>query len=96
MNKLTKKFLKICKKAGYKRVAIGTYDSEIEACVGWPFEYRGSVFCSPDIKSYEWPAVWRIMREMGISGGAGNGQQHQFEGDLEMGSYDLTTLFREP
>lgn len=91
---LTQKFLRMCKKAGYRRISIGVKDSRIFACRGWPFEFENSVFASPNIRDrYGWPAIWGIAEECGIRGGCGNAQQVQIKtGVLERGKYDLCKI----
>lgn len=99
MNELTIKFLKLCKEAGYKRVAIGVKDGRIAVCRDWPFNYENSVFASPDIRGRgEWePKIWEILDELGLADyGCGNGQQHQVPPNtLETGIYKLKDFDEE-
>jgi len=95
MNKLTIKFLKLCKEAGYTRVAIGVRDGRIREFRNWPFGYENSVFAYPDIceKKEGWPKIWGIVEKLGIWNGCGNGQQTQIKPDkLTPGSYSLKDI----
>lgn len=91
MNNLTKKFLRLCKKAGYRRVAIGVRDNRIRMCRTWQFGFEGSVFASPDRDGPDgWPAIWRITEACGVIDGCANGQQVQIKDNmLDPGKYDL-------
>ena len=86
--RFTNEFLQECYKRGIKRVSIGKRDDKIKACEGWSFGHSGSVFADArlkerymengEIKEREgWPAIWAVVKKMGISGGCGNEGQHQ-------------------
>lgn len=72
----TLKFLKQCSKHHIKLVSIGTRTNLIDAARDWPFDCSNSVFASGNSRD-GWPAIWSVVEEMGISGGAGNSSQHQ-------------------
>lgn len=72
----TLQFLKCCSKHHIKLVSIGKRTSLIESTKRYPFGCEGSVFADGRDRS-GWPAIWGIVEEMGISGGAGNSGQHQ-------------------
>lgn len=72
----TKDFLKCCKKHKIKLVAINTTTELINSCGTYPFGYEGNVFADERVKD-GWPAIWGVVEEMKISGGAGNTGQHQ-------------------
>lgn len=86
-SKFTDTFLKKCNKAGIKKVGIGKVLDE-----SWPFGSRGSVFTDGKIRGKtNWPAIWGVVEEMGISGGCGNGGQHQVSSEAKLleGIYEL-------
>jgi hypothetical protein len=71
----TAQFLTKCKKYKITKVSIGRKHDSVESTVNWPFGHEGSVF-SDDVECKMWPAIWRVVEEMGISGGCGNLNQH--------------------
>lgn len=71
----TSGFLECCEKHGIKIVAIQRQTKLIPESVGFVFGADGSVFASE--REGDWPAIWAAVEEYGISGGAGNGGQHQ-------------------
>lgn len=72
----TLRFLKQCSKHHIKLVSIGTRTKQIDSARDFPFGCAGSVFADGKDKD-GWPVIWRVVEEMGISGGAGNEGQHQ-------------------
>jgi len=61
MNDVTKIFLHLCKRGGYKRIAIGMLDLEMEVCRDWGAlsEFSHDVFAAPDLKDAEGsPLLW--------------------------------------
>jgi len=94
VNKLTIKFLKLCKKAGYTRIAISVRDGRIREFRNWPFSYENNVFAYPDICCkngfMNLPKIWEIVEKLGLWNGCGNGQQAQIKPNkLTPGSYNL-------
>lgn len=79
----TAEFLACCQKHGIETVAINCKSDLVESTKHWPFDYNGSVFADRD-RDYgggqKWPAIWEVVKEMEISGGAGNNGQHQIGG----------------
>ena len=71
----TKKFLDCCEKHGIDLVSIGVRTDKIQNCGTFPFGCDGSVFAEG--RDGKWPAIWSVVEEMKISGGAGNSNQHQ-------------------
>lgn len=79
----TLRFLKCCSKHHIKLDSIGKRTDLIESTKSYPFGCGGSVFA--DGRSRDgWPAIWGIVEEMGISGGAGNTGQHQVTCDAKL------------
>lgn len=90
--KFTQEFLNKCGEKGIKGVSIGMRSDRIESTKGYPFGHSGSVFSHPvGVKGDTgWPAIWQVVEEMKISGGAGNSDQHQVSNDnLIEGVYEL-------
>lgn len=81
--RFTAKFLDCCQKYDIDTVAINCKSDLVESTRHWPFDYNGSVFADRD-RDYgggqKWPAIWEVVKEMEISGGAGNNGQHQIGG----------------
>lgn len=91
-SKFTQEFLNKCGKAGIKGVSVGVRSDKIEATKHYPFGCHSSVFQSPSgVRGKDgWVAIWGVVKEMGISGGCGNPDQHQVSGDnLIQGVYEL-------
>lgn len=72
----TVRFLKCCSKHHIKLVSIGKKTDLIKGSKSYPFGCGGGVFAD-EYNREGYPAIWRVVEEMGISGGAGNGGQHQ-------------------
>lgn len=86
--KQTTAFLKKCAEYDITKVYIGVSPEERE----WPFGGCGSVFTVGNAKapSGDWPAIWGVVEELGISGGAGNTDQHQVRNEnLIEGVYEV-------
>lgn len=87
----TSKFLDCCERYNISLVSIGVRTDKIKNCANHPFSCDGSVFAEG--KYNGWPAIWYVVGEMGISGGAGNTDQHQIsrkaKTDLIDGVYSL-------
>lgn len=79
----TLRFLKCCCKHNIKMVSIGKRTNLIESTKSYPFDCEGSVFADGRDRA-GWPAIWGIVEEMGISGGAGNTGQHQVSRDAKL------------
>ena len=79
----TLRFLKCCSKHHIKLVSIGKRTDIIESTKNYPFGCGGSVFADGRTR-YGWPAIWAVVEEMGISGGAGNTGQHQVICDAKL------------
>lgn len=71
----TNEFLECCRKNGIKKVGINTGDESLEGYRKHPFGKSGNVFADEDKDG--WPAIWAVCEQMNISGGCGNGGQHQ-------------------
>ncbi len=72
----TSRFLKCCSKHHIKLVSIGKRTDLIESAKNFPFSCGDSVFA--DGRDFDGrPAIWGVVSEMDISGGAGNTGQHQ-------------------
>jgi len=86
---ITLKFLQACQKEGIRLVAIEAECKRIKSSVDFPFGTGGSVFADKQNKD-ERPAIWTVVEKVGISGGAGNGGQHQItSAELISGVYEL-------
>ena len=72
----TEKFLKRCSAHKIKLVSIGIRTDLIENCKDYPWGCEGSVFAEGR-ESDGFPAIWSVVEELDISGGAGNSNQHQ-------------------
>jgi hypothetical protein len=87
----TRKFLDCCKNHGIKTVAIQEENKAVKSSVGFGFGANGSVFA--DERENGWPAIWGVCADMKISGGCGNGGQHQInysaQAKLVDGTYTL-------
>ena len=79
----TLQFLKCCSKHNIKLVSIGKRTNLIESTKSYPFDSKGSVFADGRDRN-GWPAIWGIVDEIGISGGAGNTGQHQVTCDAKL------------
>lgn len=79
----TLQFLKCCSKHHIKFVSIGKRTNLIESTKSYPFCCGGSVFADGRDRAGR-PAIWGIVEEMGISGGAGNSGQHQVTCDAKL------------
>ena len=79
----TLRFLKCCSKHHIKLVSIGKRTNLIESTKSYPFGFGGSVFADGRDRNGR-PAIWGIVEEMGISGGAGNTGQHQVNCDAKL------------
>ena len=79
----TLRFLKCCSRHHIKLVSIGKRTNLIESTKSYPFDCEGSVFADGRDRA-GWPAIWVIVEEMGISGGAGNTGQHQVSRDAKL------------
>ena len=79
----TLQFLKCCSKHHIKLVSIGKRTNLIESTKSYPFGCEGSVFADGRGRAGR-PAIWGIVEEMGISGGAGNSGQHQVNCDAKL------------
>ena len=72
----TENFLKKCYEHGVELVSIGIRTNLIKGCQEFPFSCDNSVFAEKrDITGI--PAIWFVVEELNISGGAGNDCQHQ-------------------
>lgn len=71
----TNKFLDECEKRGIELVSIQTRTDLIPASMSFPFGTSHSVFAPG--KYDGWPAIWRVVEALGISGGCGNTDQMQ-------------------
>lgn len=84
----TNKFLSECGKAGIRRVAIGVQSKRVPVSEQFPFGGRYSVFSFPaNVRDRNgFPAIWKIVGALGISGSCGNSDQHQItkEGDEKL------------
>ena len=76
-------FLKCCSKHHIKLVSIGKRTELIESAKNFPFGCGDSVFAD-GIGRDGWPTIWAVVKEMGISGGAGNKGQHQISCDAKL------------
>jgi len=74
----TDAFLEVCKKHSIKKVAIGVPHSSVKSSIEWGGAHRtsGSVFADAEDDG-KWPSIWKVARDAGVSGGAGNSGQHQ-------------------
>ena len=79
----TLRFLKCCSKHHIKLVSIGKRTGLIESAKNFPFGCGDSVFADGRDRNGR-PAIWGIVEEMGISGGAGNAGQHQVSCDAKL------------
>ena len=86
MNSKTKKLIRLCTAAGYRRVAIGVCDNRNAHCRAWPFSFEGSIFCAPSsrrrnkwppISMNTWPPIWNIVERCGFKLMTGNADQVQ-------------------
>lgn len=74
----TEELLAIASEVGVTAVSIGKKHTLV-GNEGWPFGFTGSIFTPKDAEHEGWPAAWHIARKAGVSGGAGNGGQHQVD-----------------
>ena len=78
MNSKTKKLIRLCAAAGYRRVAIGVCDNRNKHCREWPFSFEGSIFCAPSSRRRnKWPPIWNIVERCGFKLLTGNSDQVQ-------------------
>lgn len=75
--RFTDKFLKECSKHKIKKVAIGVADDSIPASKTYPFGKEGSVFSDESRSDSGFPAIWKVVSDLNISGGCGNSFQHE-------------------
>ena len=80
----TAKFLDECLQRGIKKVSVGKRHKSIPASIDWPFGEQGSVFQMSDVRENGFPAIWGVCNKLGISGGAGNTDQHQIKSDTNI------------
>lgn len=90
----TKVFLDECKNNGIKLVSIGKYDEEIKSTKNWPFYTPCSVFADKRTKD-GWPSIWRVVENLGISGGCGNSGQHQISSESYARLVDGVYLYKD-
>jgi len=93
MNQTTKEFLLRCKQVGYIKIGINTSTTEYNYSFYGIFSYVCALDdTQPQID--DWPAIWAIVEELGITNGAGNGHSYQIRKNsgLETGIYDLSKL----
>ncbi len=90
--RFTAHFLNECAKAGITKVAIARAHKSVPSSVDFPFGPRNSVF-SDDVRKDDWPAIWSVVSDCGLSGGCGNHNQHSLneEGEAKLidGVYHL-------
>ena len=91
MNAKTRKLLRLCKEAGYKRIAIGVAHRSVPQTATHPFAPNNSIFGWPEKPRIDgWPAIWKIIEQCGIDRGCGNGHQHNIvQGKVDPGAYYL-------
>lgn len=90
----TEKFLKRCSAHKIKLVSIGMRTELIDGCKDYPFGTQGSVFAEGRTKD-GWPSIWEVVRELDISGGAGNKFQHQVSYEAETKLVDGIYEFKD-
>lgn len=90
----TNKFLSRCSAHKIKLVSIGVETDLIEASSTYPWGCSGSVFAEGRTKD-GWPAIWSVVSELGISGGAGNSDQHQINRDAQSRLIDGVYEFKD-
>lgn len=76
--KKTEELLAIASEVGVTALSIGK-KHPLVGNEAWSFGYAGSIFTPKENEHEGWPAAWHIARVAGISGGAGNGGQHQVD-----------------
>ena len=86
----TLKFLACCEKHHIDLVSIGQRTNRIQSSKTFPFDVSDSVFADGR-DSRNIPHIWSVVSDMGISGGAGNGGQHQIRNSAKLidGVYEL-------
>ena len=72
----TRRFLGRCSAHKIRLVSIGVRTELINGCNNFPFACEGSVFAEGTARDGS-PAIWSVVAELDISGGAGNKNQHQ-------------------
>lgn len=72
----TRKFLDRCSAHKIRIVSIGIRTELINGCNNFPFGCEGSVFAEGTERDGS-PAIWSVVADLDISGGAGNQNQHQ-------------------
>lgn len=82
----TKTVLDVCDALGVVAVGIGARDETFKDSAGHPFGYDGSIFVDGRDKA-GWPLAWAVAQKAGVSGGCGNGGQHQTRGQFLNGVY---------
>lgn len=89
--KNTVNFLKECGKFGIKLVSVGKKTEKIECSSSFPFETNNSVFAYGDVQYQNYPAIWTALNNLKISGGCGNGHQHELNDTAKLieGVYEL-------
>lgn len=74
----TERFLDDCASTGINKVAIRKSHKSVPPSVGFTFGPHSSVFQPRNVRDSDgWPAIWGVVKRMGISGGCGNSDQHQ-------------------
>lgn len=83
-------FLEVCEKYNLSLVSVGKATTKIEGSIHFPFRHSGSVFADGQDED-GLPTIWRVVKELDISGGAGNKGQHQINCSAKMvdGVYEL-------
>lgn len=93
-------FLKLCKKFKYTDVVVGKIKHPNIPDSYWWSENSNSSYVIANKKSKDgknldnrydgWPAIWKIVEILNISGGAGNSHQHQIKyNSMCNGAYTL-------
>lgn len=92
-NEFTGVFLDKCAEKGITKVSVGKKHKSLPQSVDWPWSPSGNVFAFQPKevgKKSSWPPIWGVIEELGISGGAGNSDQHQIDtSNLIDGVYHL-------
>ena len=85
----TSYFLNICEQHDIQKVCIGVGHKSVPSSINWPFSQSRSIFAMGNNKD-GWPKIWGAVQSAGISGGAGNSDQHQADtSNLVDGVYHL-------
>ena len=72
----TAQVLAAAERVGATRVGLNTYDDTVYSYGEFAFSSSGSLFCKGSHENGR-PLAWKVAEEAGISGGCGNGDQHQ-------------------